>query len=260
MAKPKKAAKKIVRARPATTRSAPPPAKTSEKRGAPAGGVLEWTQHGKDTWLAPDPEGDASRAGGRVKMLAQGWLDKANQPIFMVYRDAEYLGSDPTLEAAQRRAQYREKSANVLRDTIHGPDGLPAFLAVTKEERAKVRAAARATVAAVPGKADTLRVTLPEPAAARAAATRNDLAAERQTSRAERRTAKKTGVLDRDAVIKVTVDKNPRKPGTGAHARFALLMEHGGKTVGTFLDAKGNPETLENAIKDGRVSLEGEDT
>lgn len=49
---------------------------------------------------------------------------------------------------------------------------------------------------------------------------------------------------------------NPKKEGTSAYKRWALLMSHDGKTVGEFLKAKGNPTTLANAIKSGHVTLE----
>lgn len=63
---------------------------------------------------------------------------------------------------------------------------------------------------------------------------------------------------DPAAVVVVRIKKNPKKEGTGAHARWALLLAHGGKTVATFVAAGGNQTTLANAIKKGRVELETE--
>jgi hypothetical protein len=228
VAKSKKVSgKKAAAARPAT--ASPPPA----KRKSAGGAALEWTQHGEDTWLAPDPAGAA--AGGRIKMNAQGWMGKSH-PVYFVYRDSDYLGSDPTLEAAQRRCQWREASARV---TLERGGGAP-----------------RAPEAPP---APPAKPTKKEAAAAKAAAsTRASLAAERDEAQAARTNAKRAAVFADDGVIQVKVRENPRKAGSGAHARFALLMSHDGKTVAQYKAADGNLETLENAVRDGRASVTGE--
>jgi hypothetical protein len=247
--------------RPATTTS--PPAEPRSKKDEPAGGWLEWRQVSKDTWLSDDPAGDKSKAGGRIKMSGQKWLHGPDaEPVYFVYRDAEYLGQDSSMEAAQRRAQYREKSPSVLADQVAG-GGMPAFLNLTPEERRKHRGAVTAPARPAWGGGKPPAPAAPEqpedPVLAKAMAERAALAgastAQKAAKKAARREAKDALRFDDDAVITVTVDKNPRKPGTGAHTRFALLMEHSGKTVGEYKTAKGNMETLENAVKDGRASV-----
>jgi hypothetical protein len=252
------------------TSDAPPPAKAkSKKDDGPPGGVLEWRQTSKDTWLADDPAGDKTKAGGRIKMSGQKWLYGPDaDPIYFVYRDGNYLGQDTSLEAAQRRAQYRESSSTVLKDQVEG-GGMPAFLNLSEKERRAQRANAPPPAPArpfgAPAKARTVEAGPPpdDPALAKALAERQALAGARASTKdqkkAERKAAKMAVRFDDDAVITVTVEKNPRKPGTGAHARFALLMEHSGKTVAAFKAAKGNMETLENAVKDGRASVKGKD-
>lgn len=236
----------------------PAPASSRKKGEAPAD--LKWEQHGKDTWLAPDPDGDTSVAGGRIKMTTNRWLaDRSNpdpDPSYFVYRDGKYLGSDSTLAAAQRRARYREMAARALADTTHG--GLPAFLEISDKERALERARSRAT----PAPARTAATLPDDPAlatAVRAAQERDAIGRQRRQAKAERRATKEGSHLDDDSVIEMLAKENPRKPGSGAHARFDVLMRHGGKTVGEYKAAGGNTETLENAITAGRAKLREKD-
>jgi hypothetical protein len=53
--------------------------------------------------------------------------------------------------------------------------------------------------------------------------------------------------------------QNPKRPGSGAHARWELVKQHSGRSVGAFLAAGGNAETLHNAVKTGCVTLEKRD-
>lgn len=239
-------------------REAAPPDKAKATNTGPPGGELVWTQHGKDTWLAPDPN-DNSLAGARITMSTQRWLKGEDADLlFRVYRDTEYLGKDPTLEAAQRRAQYREKSASALTDTVDG-GGMPAYLNLTAAERRKERDKAPPPPPARPAFPPKEMPPPDDPVLAKAIAERQALVGAAKASKAEKKAAKREAKealrFDDDAVITVTLDKNPRKPGTGAHARFALLMEYSGKTFREYREAKGNMETLENAVKDGRASV-----
>jgi hypothetical protein len=61
-------------------------------------------------------------------------------------------------------------------------------------------------------------------------------------------TRQRAGLPAGNGTITLRVPRNPRKPGSGQHARFALLLAHNGKTVTEFLAAGGNPQTLKNAI------------
>jgi hypothetical protein len=67
---------------------------------------------------------------------------------------------------------------------------------------------------------------------------------------------KVVNIPDGDAVIKMKVKHNIRKPGSGAAERFRVLLDHDGKRVQEFILAGGNPETLKNAIKDGNAEVE----
>lgn len=55
--------------------------------------------------------------------------------------------------------------------------------------------------------------------------------------------------------IVALVQRNPRKQGTGKHARMAVLLQHNGKTVDEYAKAGGNLETLKNAMKEGIVEV-----
>jgi hypothetical protein len=137
VAKAVKKAKKA--ASTASAATAPPPAEGDPKKGAPPGGWLQWNQPSSTTWLAPDPEGDASKSGARISMSTRAWQGNP-EPLYSVYRDGKYLGSDTSLEAAQQRAQYREQTRSAANDTLDGkPDGMPLALALTGDERAALR-------------------------------------------------------------------------------------------------------------------------
>lgn len=85
-------------------------------------------------------------------------------------------------------------------------------------------------------------------------------AAEAKARRAaERGQVQPPAELPADAIIEY-VGVNPKKAGSAAHDRWALLMKHHGKTVGKFLGAEGNSVTLANAIKSGRVTLTTKET
>ena len=58
-----------------------------------------------------------------------------------------------------------------------------------------------------------------------------------------------------NSFIKMLVNHNPRKVGSGKHKRMSVLMAHNGKTVGEFLAAGGNAETLKNAVKEKLVEV-----
>lgn len=61
--------------------------------------------------------------------------------------------------------------------------------------------------------------------------------------------------LDRGKTIRYTAKENPKKPGSSAHARWEKLIGFSGKTVGEYLDDKGNPTTLLNAVSMQKVEL-----
>lgn len=69
------------------------------------------------------------------------------------------------------------------------------------------------------------------------------------------RRPKSADLFDASGVIECRLRKNPKKPGTGAHERWALLMSSNGLTVAGFLKAGGNPTTLKNAVAAGKAKV-----
>jgi hypothetical protein len=96
--------------------------------------VLKWSEDPdvKGQWVAPD---GADRPPSRIKMTTQGWLGKSANKYF-VYRNGEYLGSVEDLDKAKKLAAAGVRTFTSLRDTVDGSeDGLPAFAALTQQER-----------------------------------------------------------------------------------------------------------------------------
>ncbi len=63
--------------------------------------------------------------------------------------------------------------------------------------------------------------------------------------------------FDKSAVMTFTGKKNPKKEGTSAYDRWALLIKFSGRKVGDFVVAGGNTTTLKNAIAQDRATLTG---
>lgn len=233
--------------------SSPPPAK-APKRGEPAGGWLQWRQTSKTTWLAPDPEGDLSKAGSRITMSTRAWQGES-EPLYGVYRDGKYLGTDTSLEAAQQRAQYREQTVSAARDTIDGkPDGMPMALALTGDERSKLRGAAKAATppAATPAPRKPAREA-PEPPKGAPPPKAADPPPPKQATAPRLRPGKVPGT----AIIRVVTATNPRRPGTGQHVRYEQIVAHDGKTVAEYTAAGGHLDALTYAVQGGHAKLDG---
>jgi hypothetical protein len=62
------------------------------------------------------------------------------------------------------------------------------------------------------------------------------------------------------AIITMAVKRNIRKPGSGKHARFQVLLDHHGKTYAEYIQAGGNPETLRNAVTEAVCEVRENDT
>jgi hypothetical protein len=278
-----KATKKAARS--ATEETTPPAA--APPKGEPAGGWLQWRQTSSKEWLADDPV-DKSRAGARITISTQAWKGKPDEPLYGVYRNAvdsnntEYLGTDGSLEAAQRRAQYREKSATALEDKIEG--GVhPAFLNLTARERrlaqegADRTSAAKATGAplSVPRAAPAAPATGPAARAAAAPPTpgqpaepqgqapapqRVDVAARvgaTSTAAAAKLPKVRAGKIPGTAIIRVVTKANPRRAGTGQHTRYEQILAHDGKSVAEYVGAGGHLDALTYAVEGKHVTLEG---
>lgn len=70
------------------------------------------------------------------------------------------------------------------------------------------------------------------------------------------RAGKKGASIPDDGTIRMLTKDNPRKPGSGAHARFEVLRKFDGKKVAAYRAAGGNMETLDNAVAAGRAKVE----
>ena len=209
----------------------------------------KWEKIDKVEWRAP-PEGD-EKLPARIRQL--------DPKTFAVYRAGQYLGSEGTLELAQKRAALNARSQKnrvmQLWEQTH-PDELPPFLQLTPEERAEywrlhppqVRARPVVVPKAVGGAGVPV---VPVTAAARAKAALVEDAGG-TTARPVR--AKRTGDVP-TGTIHVVNGTNPKKAGSGAAKRWDLLFSHDGKTVDQFITAGGNPETLANAMAKGNVEV-----
>lgn len=70
----------------------------------------------------------------------------------------------------------------------------------------------------------------------------------------ERSPQERSQPLPRETTISVVADHNPKRPGTTAHARFALYATCA--TVGEYLDAGGRRAELAWDISRGYISVE----
>jgi hypothetical protein len=57
--------------------------------------------------------------------------------------------------------------------------------------------------------------------------------------------------------LKIVKEGNPKAVGTAPHERWTLLLRKAkqGVSVTEYINANGNPTTLQNAIKQGYVEL-----
>jgi len=212
--------------------------------------IAKWEKIDKVEWRAA-PEGE-SKLPQRIRQL--------DAKTFAVYRDGKYLGSEATLELAQKRCALNavsEKNRVMhLWEQAH-PDELPPFLQLTPEERAEYwlrhppQPRARAVVGTPKAVGGAGVPVVPATPGQRAKAGLIEDAGGGNT-KAPR--AKRTGDVP-SGTIRVANGTNPKKAGSGAAKRWDLLFSHDGKTVAEFLAAGGNPETLANAMTKGNVEV-----
>ncbi len=198
-------------------------------------GTLKWTLVTKGNWIA-DTIGEEKQPP-RIREL--------DGKTFAVYRDANYLGCEETLKLAQMRAMINAKSDRnrVMRLWEQSnPGELPPYLQMTDGERAewwrrnppkrKEVASVAPRTGGTPGEGRPVKAARPPK-------------------------AEKPSTLDPASALTVVNTTNPKQPGSAPHARWALLLAGGHATVGAFLEAGGNPETLKNAVAKGYVKLGG---
>ena len=196
----------------------------------------------KNEWFTTEfPDGDISCP--RIK--------KIDDKTYGCYRNAQYLGSVRTLEEAKQKCYLGEKTPldiEVKKWEKEHPGELPPFLVLTDSERK----AFRHHNPPKPGAPSARERERPkeDPATTRL---REVIGAVDKGQRRATKAAEKAALSGTIARLK---DGNPKKAGTGAHKRWAVLFEHVGKTVEDYAQARGNMTTLENAIKAGYVKLE----
>lgn len=208
--------------------------------------ILKWEEIDKSNVHAAPIEGESAHA--RIRRL--------DETTYVVYRDSKYLGGEATLKDAKMRAEINRVSERnrIMRlwEQTH-PEELPPFLLLTETERAEhwrrnpPRAKVKPSLTGKTGGAPS-----EDPTSKRI----REATAGRAPKPAK---APKPDSLDPSASLTVVNAANPKKAGSAAHGRWALLLEGGHATVQAFLDAKGNPETLKNAVAKGYVKLGGAD-
>lgn len=214
---------------------------TAEQFKANKAKLAKWEKFDKVEWRAP-PEDD-EKLPQRIREL--------DKKTFAVYRAGQYLGSEASLELAQKRAALNTHSDKnrvmQLWEQAH-PDELPPFLQLTPEERAEYWLRHPPQPKAVGGAGVPV---VPATAGQRAKAGLIEDAGGAKAARPAR--APKGDVPT--GTIRVANGTNPKKPGSGAAKRWDLLFSHDGKTVDEFVAAGGNPETLANAMAKGNVEV-----
>lgn len=201
----------------------------------------------KDTWTSVVKD---EKVPARIRKL--------DERTWATYRNGEYLGSEATRNNAEMRAAINKRSDEnrVMRlwEKLH-PDELPPYLMMTDEERKLYRERnPPARITRAPSGAKVVE----DPATRKL---REALAQEGSGGRAGRAKVAKAGgkaAAAPEGIIRVLKADNPKKAGSDAHARWALLFTMNGKTVKEYAEAKGNLTTLENAVKKGNVKVEKE--
>lgn len=212
------------------------------------------------TWTEVSPSEWKSSDGCRIKMLPNVG-NKKNPRGFFVYHGTSYLGYEHSIEAAMDRANAKARTPRPYDDVR--PDGMPAFLAITQEERDRARSQWTPPVppeTEEAKKAREIRASMQTGEHGRATGKRRparpDGGEGGAASERRPRGSKKGEDISRGGVIRMLVSENPRKPGSGAAQRFDFLLKFDGKKVGEYADAGGNLETLANAVAASRAKVE----
>jgi hypothetical protein len=198
----------------------------------------------KDKWMTSHiPDGEVMAV-----QIKQSSRNSDGSHTFFVYRNARYIDCSNDLNEAKRIAYKgvmrtdRLLGIQKVRDYIKNTPGDPvAFKKLDENQRQSIT---DVYPHLVPRKSELAKAGVKPPvnSARKDLMSKNERAAEG---------------LPMAAVIKVVKDTNPKKEGSDAHVRWALLFQHGGKTVGDFIAGHGNPTTLKNAVKAGYVKVEG---
>ncbi len=226
----------------------------------------ETHERGTYEWVAEKTPGD-ERSPPRVR---RSGLNSDGSYSYFCYRDGRAVAVVHDLETAKTacaRGPNPKLSDAVIRYVDEHPGEVPPFLLLTEAER---RAARSQYPYAVPGAAK-VRAALErgnrgdagDDADEGTARLREELARSGTAPRGGKRAAvppKRSGEAapSREGVMRRIRDGNPKKVGSGAYKRWEYMFEHcaRGSTVAQYEEAKGNPETLANAVRAGYVKID----
>lgn len=217
------------------------PAKERTSRGK-HDPILEWKATRPTEMQADLPTGSFCRIKQSVGKLG------AADSFWYCYHAGRYVGVEHKLEAAKARAA--SGLAKVTADEIDNwlnmhRDEIPPFLLLSEEERREHWRKNPPKVQPAPSVKPGVSRPNEDPATRRL---RDSIAADSRKPKAS--------AFSNDASIVIVKNKNPKKEGSDAWGRWALLLAGGHATVGAFLAASGNPTTLKNAVASGHVRVE----
>jgi hypothetical protein len=255
--------------------------KKTDAKTAPVGAATKNKERGVWHWLEKEkgrvwesallPEGDLCIA--TIKRSFSKELDGTYK--FYAYRSGRIMGRRDTVQDAQHLAESGK--ADDRKDAVydyaknHSGD-VPMFLRLTEDERRQVRQHFKYDAprqsdlvkfakerGATDVKDPSTRKFLEELAKTKAVADEGAAKTPRAASAKTSTPRPARSDVDPAAVMSRTRDGNPKKAGSGAYARWTLMFTHcdRGSTVGEFLAAGGNPETLRNAIIKGFAAVTG---
>ena len=188
----------------------------------------------RNQWLAPLQGTEANPP--RIKQL--------DERTFACYRDGTYLGCEATLALAQARCVANVVSGRnraLAEWEQNNPGELPPFLELTPGERAEWWRRNP------PKPIDMTSGKFGRPATPAAEVITRGVVVQRPKG--------KKAAAAPQGTIRVLNATNPKRAGTPAHARWAALYAHDGKTVAAYAAARGNLTTLRNAVAKKHVEV-----
>lgn len=249
--------------KPVVLADAPKGASTKNKER----GVWQWLERekGKIWESALIPEGDVCVAS--VKRSFSKELDGTFK--FYGYRSGRILGRRETFEEARALAEsgkFDERKDAVYEYVKNHSGDVPMFLRLTDDERRQVREHYKYDA---PRQSDLVKYArergdegIKDPSTRKFLA---ELAKQKPeaggagTKKAPAEKREAPSEFDPAGVLSRVRDGNPKKEGSAAFKRWALMFRHCelGSSMSEFLKDGGNPETLRNAVIKGWASVGG---
>lgn len=185
---------------------------------------MNWINVTKNRWVTSEiPKGE----------VCTPRIERLDDRTFYCYRNNLLLGKAENLAQAQKKCSIDDQKSRRLHEKVRlweleHPGELPPFIDLSPAE---VKAWERH---------NPVRRAAPPPKAA-----------------GSRSTEKVDLELPPEATMQRARDGNPKKEGSSAHKRWALMFTHceRSSTVSEFLAAGGNAETLRNAVLKGYARL-----